>query len=198
MAIGVYISKVLAIATVVMTVSSIGGIITMMIVYETERIKINPTPPPTPNATILYPTGPPPNLRLPGNLIPESYDIVLQPHLYIVMNNTTNQSLVFTGNSTVYFRCVENTKTIVLHSKEQNVTAVKVTDLDKEKIIKVDNTILYSNESNFLEIVLDSVLVKDGNYSLFTAFEGELLDDLAGFYMSSYKKGPNTEDDTER
>uniref|UniRef100_A0A674CM14 Aminopeptidase n=1 Tax=Salmo trutta TaxID=8032 RepID=A0A674CM14_SALTR len=198
MATGVYISKFLAIAIVVLTVSSIGGIITMIIVYENERIKTQPTAPPTTNSTTPYPAGPPPNMRLPGNLIPESYDIVLQPHLYIVMNNTTNQSLVFTGNSTVYFRCVENTKTIVLHSKEQNVTAVKVTDLDKEKIIKVDNTILYSNESNFLEIVLDSVLVKDGNYSLFTAFEGELLDDLAGFYMSSYKKGPSTEDDTER
>uniref|UniRef100_A0A4W5PFV1 Aminopeptidase n=1 Tax=Hucho hucho TaxID=62062 RepID=A0A4W5PFV1_9TELE len=189
MATGVYISKFLAIAIVVLTVSSIGGIITMIIVYENERIKTQPTAPPTPNSTTPYPTGPPPNMRLPGNLIPESYDIVLQPHLYIVMNNTTNQSLVFTGNSTVYFRCVENTKTIVLHSKEQNVTAVKVTDLDKGKIIKVDNTILYSNESNFLEIRLDSVLVEDGNYSLFTAFEGELLDDLAGFYMSSYKKG---------
>uniref|UniRef100_A0A674EWX2 Aminopeptidase n=1 Tax=Salmo trutta TaxID=8032 RepID=A0A674EWX2_SALTR len=190
MAIGVYISKVLAIATVVMTVSSIGGIITMMIVYETERIKTNPTPPPTPNATILYPTGPPPNLRLPGNLIPESYDIVLQPHLYTVIPNATNQSLIFTGNSTVYFRCVEKTKTIFLHSK-QNVTDVTVKDLDNKRTINVKNTILYNNESNFLEIRLEGVLEEDGNYSLFTAFEGELLNDLAGFYMSSYKKEPN-------
>ncbi|XP_013979610.1 alanyl (membrane) aminopeptidase-like b [Salmo salar] len=195
MAIGVYISKVLAIATVVMTVSSIGGIITMMIVYETERIKINPTPPPTPNATILYPTGPPPNLRLPGNLIPESYDIVLQPHLYTVIPNATNQSLIFTGNSTVYFRCVEKTKAIFLHSK-QNVTDVTVKDLDNKRTINVKNTILYNNESNFLEIRLEGVLEEDGNYSLFTAFEGELLNDLAGFYMSSYKKEPRTKDDT--
>uniref|UniRef100_A0A8C7PQW8 Aminopeptidase n=1 Tax=Oncorhynchus mykiss TaxID=8022 RepID=A0A8C7PQW8_ONCMY len=195
MAIGIYISKVLAIATVVMTVSSIGGIITMMIVYETERIKINPTPPPTPNATILYPTGPPPNLRLPGNLIPERYEIVLQPRLYTFINNATNQSLIFTGNSTVYFRCVEKTKTIFLHSK-QNVTDVTVKDLDNKKTINVKNTILYNNESNFLEIRLEGVLEEDGNYSLFTAFEGELLDDLAGFYMSSYKKEPGTKDDT--
>uniref|UniRef100_A0A8C7JBL1 Aminopeptidase n=1 Tax=Oncorhynchus kisutch TaxID=8019 RepID=A0A8C7JBL1_ONCKI len=195
MAIGIYISKVLAIATVVMTVSSIGGIITMMIVYETERIKMNPTPPPTPNATILYPTGPPPNLRLPGNLIPERYELVLQPRLYTLINNATNQSLIFTGNSTVYFRCVEKTKTIFLHSK-QNVTDVTVKDLDNKKTINVKNTILYNNESNFLEIRLEGVLEEDGNYSLFTAFEGELLDDLAGFYMSSYKKEPSTEDDT--
>uniref|UniRef100_A0A4W5R4C2 Aminopeptidase n=1 Tax=Hucho hucho TaxID=62062 RepID=A0A4W5R4C2_9TELE len=195
MALGVYISKVLAIATVVMTVSSIGGIITMMIVYETERIKTNPTPPPTPNATIVYPTGPPPNLRLPGNLIPERYDIVLQPRLYTVMNNATNQSLIFTGNSTVYFRCVEKTKTIFLHSK-QNVTDVTVKDCDNKKTINVENTILYNNESNFLEIRLEAVLQEDGNYSLFTAFEGELLDDLAGFYMSSYKKETSTKDDT--
>uniref|UniRef100_A0A8C8DAH1 Aminopeptidase n=1 Tax=Oncorhynchus tshawytscha TaxID=74940 RepID=A0A8C8DAH1_ONCTS len=195
MAIGIYISKVLAIATVVMTVSSIGGIITMMIVYETERIKMNPTPPPTPNATILYPTGPPPNLRLPGNLIPERYELVLQPRLYTFVNNATNQSLIFTGNSTVYFRCVEKTKTIFLHSK-QNVTDVTVKDLDNKKTINVKNTILYNNESNFLEIRLEGVLEEDGNYSLFTAFEGELLDDLAGFYMSSYKKEPSTKDDT--
>ncbi|XP_041693355.1 aminopeptidase N [Coregonus clupeaformis] len=197
MASGVYISKFLAIATVVFTVSSIGGIITMMIVYETERIKTGPTPPPTPNATTPYPTGPPPNLRLPGNLIPEYYDIVLQPHLYTVITNATNQSLIFTGNSTVNFRCVENTKTIFLHSK-QNVTDVTVKNRDNEKTIKVHNTILYNNESNFLEIQLEDVLEEGGNYSLFTAFKGELLDDLAGFYMSSYKKEPSTKDDTER
>lgn len=197
MATGVYISKFLAIAIVVLTVSSIGGIITMIIVYENERIKTQPTAPPTTNSTTPYPTGPPPNMRLPGNLIPESYDIVLQPHLYTVIPNATNQSLIFTGNSTVYFRCVEKTKAIFLHSK-QNVTDVTVKDLDNKRTINVKNTILYNNESNFLEIRLEGVLEEDGNYSLFTAFEGELLNDLAGFYMSSYKKGPNTEDDTER
>ncbi|XP_010890993.2 alanyl (membrane) aminopeptidase a [Esox lucius] len=198
MAKGLYISKVLAIATVVLTVSSIGGIIAMMIAYETMRIEVMPTPPPTPIITTPYPTGPPPNMRLPGNLIPKSYDILLQPHLYTVMTNATNQSLIFTGNSTVCFKCLKNTTTIILHSKEQNVNAVGVTDVDNIKSIKITETLLYGNESNFLEIRLDGLLVEGGNYCLVTEFQGELLDDLAGFYLSSYKKGPGKEDDTER
>uniref|UniRef100_A0AAY5L8X8 Aminopeptidase n=1 Tax=Esox lucius TaxID=8010 RepID=A0AAY5L8X8_ESOLU len=189
MAKGLYISKVLAIATVVLTVSSIGGIIAMMIAYETMRIEVMPTPPPTPIITTPYPTGPPPNMRLPGNLIPKSYDILLQPHLYTVMTNATNQSLIFTGNSTVCFKCLKNTTTIILHSKEQNVNAVGVTDVDNIKSIKITETLLYGNESNFLEIRLDGLLVEGGNYCLVTEFQGELLDDLAGFYLSSYKKG---------
>uniref|UniRef100_A0AAY5KEY2 Aminopeptidase n=1 Tax=Esox lucius TaxID=8010 RepID=A0AAY5KEY2_ESOLU len=197
MAKGLYISKVLAIATVVLTVSSIGGIIAMMIAYETMRIEVMPTPPPTPIITTPYPTGPPPNMRLPGNLIPKSYDILLQPHLYTVMTNATNQSLIFTGNSTVCFKCLKNTTTIILHSKEQNVNAVGVTDVDNIKSIKITETLLYGNESNFLEIRLDGLLVEGGNYCLVTEFQGELLDDLAGFYLSSYKKGPGKEDDTE-
>ncbi|KAJ8003221.1 hypothetical protein DPEC_G00167150 [Dallia pectoralis] len=198
MAKGLYISKAFAIATVVLTVSSIAGIIGMMIAYETARSNNPPTPPPTPVITTPYPTGPPLSMRLPGNLIPESYDIFLHPQLYTVMTNATNQSLIFTGNSTVYFKCLKNTKTIILHSKEQYLSSVKVTDLDKGQSIKVEDTVLYNNESNFLEIRLGGLLMENGSYSLFTEFEGYLFKDLAGFYLSSYKRGPGSEDNTER
>ncbi|KAL0968264.1 hypothetical protein UPYG_G00264470 [Umbra pygmaea] len=194
MAKGIYMPKILAVATVVLTVSSIGGIISMMIVYETWRNEVNPTPPPTPNVTTPFPTGPPPTMRLPGNLIPEKYVIYLQPKLYTVMTNATNQTLIFTGNSTVFLRCVEHTKNIILHSKQQNVTSVEVKDLSNGNSIKVLDQIFY-DESDFLEILLEEPLMKNGTYSLFTSFEGELLEDLSGFYTSSYKKEPTKEED---
>uniref|UniRef100_A0A672MPI8 Aminopeptidase n=1 Tax=Sinocyclocheilus grahami TaxID=75366 RepID=A0A672MPI8_SINGR len=62
------------------------------------------------------PTGLPPTLRLPDNLIPESYKVYLQPHLYAaITNNYTNQSFVFTGNSTVRVKCMTDSKSIFLH-----------------------------------------------------------------------------------
>uniref|UniRef100_A0AAY4B2D3 Aminopeptidase n=1 Tax=Denticeps clupeoides TaxID=299321 RepID=A0AAY4B2D3_9TELE len=168
----VYISKTLAATTVLMTFSAIIGIITMIAVYQLEVMSLPPTKPPEPTTTETIPTGPPPSMRLPGNVIPESYKVFLQPYLYTEISNVTNQTFLFTGNSTVQLRCMEKSKNIFLHSKDLVTHHVNESDSD----------------SNFLEIrVENEVLRENGSYSLFTAFEGILHDDLEGFYRSEYE-----------
>lgn len=190
------LSKFLAIAFVVLSISVIAGIVTMVIFYKTEISKLNPTPRPTFAPTT---TGPPPVMRLPTNLLPESYRIFLQPHFYTeiidVVNVTSpNQTLLFTGNSTVNFHCVHSTSTIFLHSKELLVSAPAVTDRDTNKNIRVDSVNNHEDESNFLEIQLNEELKEGRNYSLFLAFEGEISEILRGLYISFYVEGDaNTE-----
>ncbi|KAM4619186.1 alanyl (membrane) aminopeptidase-like b [Polymixia lowei] len=196
MAKGFYISKALAVITVILTTSAIAGIITMVIVYQTQIDRLNPTPRPTFPPTTPFPTGPPPNIRLPENLVPESYKIYIQPHLYThivdvddVNVTSPNQTMVFTGNSTVNFHCVEATKTIFLHSKNLTLGEAKVTDINLDKEIRLINMIIYEDGTDFLEIQLDDVLEEGGNYSLFLDFKGEMTDDLAGLYVSKYNEG---------
>lgn len=194
MAKGFYISKALAIVTVVLTVSAIAGIITMIIVYQTQTADLKMTPRPTIPATTPFPPGPRPQMRLPGDLVPDHYELTIRPYLYPYIEKPTdvndtspNQSMNFTGNSTVYFRCVRRTKTVFLHNKGLTIGPVHLIDRDKNQRVPLNGTTQHQDESNFFEIGLDEVLEVGGNYSLFTEFTGEMMDDLAGLYVSRYQ-----------
>ncbi|MCJ8733359.1 hypothetical protein PDJAM_G00222310 [Pangasius djambal] len=186
MAKGVYISKGLAIATVVLTLSALGGIIVMVTLYQMEIARNPPSPRPSPVPTTPIPTGLPPTLRLPDNLIPESYEVNLQPYLYTKLPNATEQDYMFEGNSTVRFKCVKDTQTIVLHALGLSIDKVIVTHARTMENIAVQRYTLHS-DSHFFEILLKKQLVANGDYyELFTKFKGELLDDLTGLYTSQY------------
>ncbi|XP_071362940.1 alanyl (membrane) aminopeptidase-like b [Trachinotus anak] len=195
----VHISKAIAALFVVVTVSAIGGLVGMTILYQTQRAKMNPTPRPTIPSTTA---GPPPVMRLPKNLLPESYEVFLQPHLYteiIERPNVTspNQTLLFTGNSTVNFHCVQRTKTIYLHSMDLTVFNPMVMNKDTNGMIGVSSMKHHEDQSDFLVIELKDELEAGGNYSLSLIFKGEMLDTLEGLYLSTYTEGvPAYEGDT--
>ncbi|XP_041795824.1 alanyl (membrane) aminopeptidase a [Chelmon rostratus] len=191
-----FTSKAVASAFAILTVSAIAGIVTMIILYTTEISTTDPTP----TVTSATP-GPPPVTRLPKNLVPHSYKIFLQPHLYtriIEMGNDTspNQTKVFTGNSTVNFHCVETTKTIYLNSKDLTVFDPVVTNTKHNEMIGVAEMKHREDQRNLLEIQLNETLEAGGNYSLFLAFKGE-LSQLDGLFVSTYHEGkPAYEGDT--
>lgn len=192
---GVYISKFLAIATVVLTLSALGGIIVMVTLYQMQIAKTRPVRPTSPAPTTPIPTGLPPTLRLPDNLIPESYKVFLQPYLYTKLPNATEQNYFFEGNSTVRFRCVKDTWTIFLHALDLSVDKVIVTNSKTRENIGVERYTLH-NDSNFFEILLKKQLVGNSEYyELFTKFKGELLDDLTGLYTSEYTENIDDEEE---
>ncbi|XP_061102770.1 aminopeptidase N-like [Conger conger] len=174
----VYVSKAAAVATV--TVAALALITVIgMIIFHNIRTKECPhllqtTFPPTTTST---PTGPPPDMRLPGDLIPESYKIYLQTHLYLNMTDIENQNFDFTGNSTVKFKCVNATNTIYIHSKGLDLTLIGVAD-EKGKEMATHQVQLVEDERNFVTIELVDSLRVDGLYYLSTAFKGQ------GFHQS--------------
>ncbi|KAJ4937512.1 hypothetical protein JOQ06_002147 [Pogonophryne albipinna] len=194
------VSKAFAAAFVVLTASAIAGIVTMVILYKTQIATMNPTPRPTfPSTT----TGLPPVTRLPKNLVPERYKVLLWPRFYSqileeVNVTSPNQTALFTGNTTVYFHCVQGTSSIYLHSQNLDVYGPVVASTDTDEGIRVTRMENHQDQTNFLEIELDYALKTGGNYSLFLSFRGEVSDDLKGMYGSTYEEGiPAHEDDTD-
>lgn len=189
-------SKAFAIAFGVMTASAIGGMFTMIILFKTETYNMTMTPPPTQPSTTL---APPPVMRLPRNLVPQNYDIFLWVHLYakiIVEGNgtnpnitTPNQTMLFTGNSTVHFHCVQKTMSIFLNSKDLSVHSPVVRNKDANKNVPVSGLKHHDDESDFLEVQLKEPLEAGGNYSLLLAFQGEVSESLEGLYVSRYTEG---------
>ncbi|KAL1256812.1 hypothetical protein QQF64_012357 [Cirrhinus molitorella] len=200
MAKGCGMSKAVAIGIGVLTVSSVCGLVMMAVMYKIQIDKYPPRDPPIPTKPPVLPTGLPPNLRLPDNVIPESYKVFLQPYLYpAITNNYTNQSFAFTGNSTVRIKCMTDSKTIFLHVLDLNVTTVEVRKSDSNEKLSLSEYRIHQNESNFLEIQLkDKMSGNETYYDVFTKFEGELHNDLTGFYMSQYTEKVKDDEDQER
>ncbi|CAG5958338.1 unnamed protein product [Menidia menidia] len=194
------LSKIFAGAFAVLTVSAIAGLVTMIVVYKVEISEMNPTPRPTPPSTTL---SPPPVMRLPGSLVPERYIIFLQPHLYTkiiqeVNVTSPNQTMLFTGNSTLHFRCVQKTGQIYLHSRDLAISDPHLVDKDTNDRIKVNSWKHHEDETDFLELELNGFLEAGGNYSLSLSFEGAISQSLDALFVSTYSEGgPASEDDTD-
>ncbi|XP_033824607.1 alanyl (membrane) aminopeptidase-like b [Periophthalmus magnuspinnatus] len=192
-------SKTLAAVFAILTLSVIGSLVTMVIVYNIQLQKLKPTPPPTAPVTTL---APPPEMRLREDVLPRSYQVFIHIPLYTriieeVNVTSPNQTFLFDGNVTVHLECVQKTKTIFLHSRNQKVFKPMVHDLNSNKQLEVRDYTLHDDQSEFLEIILNDALEVGGNYSLFLAFKGEISDSLHGLFLSSYQEGtPAHEEDT--
>lgn len=183
-------SKIVALVIVLLTVSAIVAIVTMVVLYNNEISTMNPTARPT-----FYPatTGPPPVMRLPKDLVPYSYRIYLHPHMYTQINDvenvtSPNQTYLVTGNSTVYFHCVQATETIYLHSKDLTMIGDAVVRNTKDNSrINAPEMIPHNDQSDFLEIPLEKPLEAGENYSVFLAFKTVIPNTMRGMCIVAYK-----------
>ncbi|XP_044213044.1 alanyl (membrane) aminopeptidase a [Thunnus albacares] len=196
---GSYTSMAFATAFIVLSISAIAGLITMIILYTNQIAGMHPTPPPTLLSTT---EAPPPVMRLPKNLIPEKYEVHIKPYLYPkimeeVNVTSPNQTMLFTGNSTVHFHCVQKTGSIYLHSKNLAVSSPVVKTKKSDQKVSVFRMKHHEDGSDFLEIQLNNALEAGYNYSLSLTFEGEISENLEGLYVSTYNDGvPAYEGDT--
>lgn len=199
MAKGFYISKTLGILGILLGVAAVCTIIALSVVYAQEKNKnvensaVAPTIPGSTSATTSTTTVdesiPWNRYRLPKTLIPDSYQVTLRPYL------TPNEQglYIFKGNSTVRFTCNETTNVIIIHSKKLNYTdqgnhKVVLRALGDPPAPDIDKTELVER-TEYLVVHLQGSLVKGHQYEMFSEFQGELADDLAGFYRSEYMDG---------
>ncbi|NXF91944.1 AMPN Aminopeptidase, partial [Eubucco bourcierii] len=189
MAAGFFISKGVGIAAIVLGLGAVATIIALSVVYAQEKEK-NKSPEPNATATAA-PTTPVPNnpwnkWRLPTALVPEYYEVTLQPFL----RPKDNISYIFTGNSSVVFLCKEATDLILIHSNKLNYTMqgsflVSLHAVDDATVPPITETWL-EVPTQYLVVKLGGKLEQGKRYQLFSDFTGELADDLAGFYRSEY------------
>ncbi|XP_068175722.1 aminopeptidase Ey-like isoform X1 [Antennarius striatus] len=197
---GVYISKTVAVALVVVAIAAVSTIIALSVVYAQEKSKNEATPPTTTGPTIIptttgptvmtttpsTPKEPWQSYRLPDSLAPVSYNVTLWPRLEINKDGL----FIFTGNCTVVFRCVKETNLIIIHSNKLNLTTfngfhAKLRGLNGATAPGMNLTWL-EVPTQYLVVQLDGLLQADSMYELYTDFVGELADDLGGFYRSEY------------
>ncbi|KAI4898027.1 hypothetical protein NFI96_017466 [Prochilodus magdalenae] len=194
---GFYISKTLGVVGIVLGAGAVATIIALSVVYSQEKSKNNEVKPTEgttsttvrPSGTTTAPTTAPSNdpwdrYRLPDTLLPESYDVVLWPRL-----KPDNRGIyIFTGNSTVTFRCEKETDLILIHSNKLNLTAdPTLTSLGSTPAPAIQSH-WFQLTTQYLVIHLNVKLKVGESYQLFTDFVGELADDLGGFYRSVYKE----------
>ncbi|XP_059534043.1 aminopeptidase N [Myotis daubentonii] len=204
MAKGFYISKALGILGIVLGVAAACTIIALSVVYAQEKDKnaelsaqVTTTLPTTDQnkPTVTTPTTtldqskPWNRYRLPRSLVPDSYQVTLRPYL------TPNQHglYIFEGSSTVHFTCQEPTNVIIIHSKKLNYTDIQghrvaLQALGGAKAPEIDRTELVE-VTEYLVVHLKSQLEAGVMYEMSSKFQGELADDLAGFYRSEYMDG---------
>ncbi|GAB1292240.1 Aminopeptidase N [Apodemus speciosus] len=205
MAKGFYISKTLGILGILLGVAAVCTIIALSVVYAQEKNKNaenSATAPTLPSSTSgtgssSTSTAAPPideskpwnQYRLPKTLIPDSYKVTLRPYL------TPNaQGLyIFEGSSTVRFTCNETTDVIIIHSKKLTYTLkgehrVALRALGDIPAPGINRTELVER-TEYLVVHLQGTLVKGQQYEMDSEFQGELADDLAGFYRSEYMEG---------
>ncbi|XP_075362623.1 aminopeptidase N isoform X1 [Mycteria americana] len=207
MAAGFFISKSVGIVAIVLGLGAVATIIALSVVYAQEKNKVidsgvddtttttatttatataTATATTTATTTTAAPNNPWDKWRLPTTLMPESYEVTLQPFL----TPNANGTYIFTGNSSVVFVCREATDLILIHSNKLNYTMqgsfhASLQAVDGSKVPHISRTWLVI-PTQYLVVQLKSPLQQGQRYRLFSTFTGELADDLAGFYRSEY------------
>lgn len=190
-----YISKNVGLGMLVLAVCGLATIIALSVAYDKEKSKnqgnvgdgaSDSTSTTTPSTTPDTPKEPWDHYRLPDSLIPVSYNVTLWPRL----KPNAEGLYIFTGRSTVIFKCVKETDLIIIHSRKLNFTTffghhAKLSSQGEAPVPTILNSWLVK-KTEFLVIQLGSRLSAGVSYSLHTEFLGELADDLEGFYRSEY------------
>ncbi|KAM0819377.1 hypothetical protein AB5N19_05192 [Seiridium cardinale] len=119
---------------------------------------------------------------LPTNVLPRHYDVTLEPDF---------EKFSFKGTVLIEFDVKEETKSIALHSLEIDIHSAHIKDGDK--IVTSSSAITYDESKQVSNIELKDAVPAGGKATLEVKFTGQLNDQMAGFYRSTYKKPDGTE-----
>ena len=142
------------------------------------------------------------DIRLPGDLHPYHYDLRLRADFY--ERHTDN--FKFNGTVKIFFTVKEGEKPsqIILHKKDMDPSNGRNLVVDEASLKLVCLTCSSGSEPipvtakedparQFYKVILtEGSLESGGNYSVEMSFEGDLLDDLHGWYYSSYTADDGT------
>uniref|UniRef100_A0A672KWH6 Aminopeptidase n=1 Tax=Sinocyclocheilus grahami TaxID=75366 RepID=A0A672KWH6_SINGR len=185
---GFHISKTVGIVGIVLGAGALATIIALSVVYSQEKSK-NENEVQPPDATTSAPTATPSNepwdqWRLPQTLSPQTYNVTLWPRL----KPDPTGLYIFTGMSSVAFRCEEKTNLILIHSNKLNMTKQPTLTALGSKPAPTIESIVMHTKTQYMAIHLKDELAAGESYELYTEFIGELADDLGGFYRSEYNE----------
>ncbi|CAO1388277.1 unnamed protein product [Diamesa serratosioi] len=118
-------------------------------------------------------------LRLGTTSMPNSYKLVLQ-------TNVDSGSRLYSGDVSIELTIMENTETIMLHSKEQTINDLKVFEIDGVTPVPLIKYSLYSL-TDTLTVYFMNEAVAGSVYILKISYSAVLGIGSAGFYRTEYK-----------
>lgn len=118
-------------------------------------------------------------LRLGATSMPSSYKLVLE-------TNVDNGNRTYKGDVAIELTIMENTETIMLHSKEQNIIELKVFEIDGLTSVPLMKYSLYSLTDTLTVYFLNEA-VAGTVYILKIKYSAVLGISSAGFYRTEYK-----------
>jgi aminopeptidase N len=140
--------------------------------------------------TVLTPTTSPSpvklNYRLPSDLVPNHYDIMLDVQFENQTND--NKSFPYNGFVRIDFTCVRETDQLVFHMNKINITRVTLKGINDTNFDSdlVDFKWSFEEKLQFFQASLPKAFKKSLSYSVLIHYTGYLQDDNVGFYRSSY------------
>jgi aminopeptidase 2 len=111
--------------------------------------------------------------HLPVTVTPVSYIITLTPDFV---------DFVFDGEVEISVTAEQETDNISLHYNNMTLHSTEVLN-ERDEFLNFTED--YNEETNIYTILLDNT-TEPGNYTIRITYTGHLLDDMAGFYRSSY------------
>ncbi|GIX90473.1 hypothetical protein CDAR_74672 [Caerostris darwini] len=120
------------------------------------------------------------SIRLSKYILPEHYDLLLQPDL---------ETDIFTGTVNITVSVARETKHFIVHSQRLSILEAKVYDLDKDAELQLDVQFFYPPNEYY--VVQTEKKVKQGKHKLYFRFSGTLNGSIVGFYKSRYMTDKN-------
>ena len=120
------------------------------------------------------------SFRLPKSLVPKNYDIEYRD---IDFDKKT-----FKGTAIIWVHVKEKTKNLILHKgKDLNITLTYL-NVEENSYRMMDNKDydFYDEKTELVTFVLDELLPANSSAKIEFGFSGRLLDDMRGFYWSSF------------
>ncbi|XP_015127586.1 putative aminopeptidase-2 [Diachasma alloeum] len=123
--------------------------------------------------------------RLPNFVVPEKYEILISPNL-------DGDAFALDGSVLIQARVFEETDRIVLHVGKINVKLASVTEADPKFLDDTDRkfpalvNLTYEEKTEKFSLILDSSIPKDSAILIAIQYNGTLMDNMLGFYKSSY------------
>lgn len=182
---GFYISKTMGIVGIVLAAGALATITALPVVYsqgKSKNYEVKSRGALTSVLTTEPSNEPWDQWRLPQTLSPKTYNVTLWPRL----QPDPTGLYIFTGMSSVVFRCVEKTNLILIHSNKLNMTIQPTLTAHGSKPAPNIESIVMHTKTQYMAIHLKEELTEGESYELYTEFIGELADDLGGFYRSEY------------
>ncbi|KAL0193594.1 hypothetical protein M9458_011890, partial [Cirrhinus mrigala] len=143
-------------------------------VYLWAAITEEPTSFPTSTSGEPFPWN---KMRLPDTVSPLHYHLLIHPNL---------TSLDFTGLVQIQIQVHENTKTIILHSKDLHISNARLLDSGKGQLQALK--VLEYPYFQQIALISDNTLLKrDHVYSVELEFAANLSESFHGFYKSTYR-----------